>query len=146
MRRALGVLVALGMTLVVRRAAACDPWDNTLDLRSTGTRAGLVVAAHRADDTLALMAGERRAEAFATFEVEAVLKGQPLGRRIIVATRWLRDEGVDVPRGRSAVLFLEQSGGRYYPVKDDCAVRTLPVADDRVLLADVAVPFDILAK
>jgi len=147
MRRALLALVVVGMmTLVVRRAAACDPWDDMLNLRSTATRAGLVVAAHRADATLVLPAGAHPGEAFATFEVEAVLKGQPLGRRIVVATRWIRDEGVAMPWGRSAVLFLEKSGGRYYPVRGNCAARTLPASGGRALLADVEVPFDVLAK
>ena len=145
MRRALSALVTLVMMSVARRAAACAPWNEPPHLRSLATRAGLVVAAHRIDATLTL-AGDPHADAFATFEVEAVLKGRPLARQIAVATRWLRDQGVELSPGDSAVLFLQESRDRYYPVRDDCLVRTLPVTDGKVLLEDIGVPFDVLAK
>lgn len=127
MSRALVFAITLGTILVGRHAAACDMWSNNLDLRSTAIRAGLVVVAHRSDSTIALVSGDPPWEAFASFEVESVVKGSPLASRIAVATAWIHGGGIDVAPDESVVLFLERRGGRYYPVNDGCSVSTLPV-------------------
>jgi len=87
------------------------------------------VVAHRSDATIALVSDDPPWEAFASFEVEDVLKGSPIATRIPVATEWLHGGGIEVAPGKSVVLFLERRGDRYYPVRQGCAVLTLPVRD-----------------
>lgn len=126
MTRALVFVVTM---LVVRRAAACDQWTGKLDRTATAIRAGLVAIAHRSDSTLTLVSDDPPWEAFASFDVERVLKGAPLGRRISVATAWVHGEGNDVEPGESVVLFLERHGDRCYPVREGCSLTTLPIRD-----------------
>ena len=133
MSRALVFVVVVGTLLAGRRAAACDQWTGTLDLRSTAMRAGLVVLAHRSDSTITLVSDDPPWEAFASFEVERVLKGLALARRISIATAWFHGAGIRVAPGESVVLLLERHGERYYPVREGCAVTT--VADPYGLAA-----------
>jgi len=129
MTRVLMFVAVAGTMLGARGAAACDPWTDVLDLGATAIRAGLVVVAHRSDSTVTLVSDDPPWEAFASFDVERVLKGAPLDRRISVATAWLHGKGIQVSPGESVALFLERHGDRYYPVRDGCSVATVPIKD-----------------
>lgn len=141
--------VALGIILVAillqSKAQACSPCGDDLDLRATAIRAGLVVVAHRIGEDFSPASGDEQWVTFATFEVQKVLKGSPIGQQIDVAMHWMCGMGPDVERGRSAVLFLERRKDRYYTVRDGCAVRSLPIVDGKAVLSDLALPIDVLA-
>jgi hypothetical protein len=145
MLRVLAALVAVGGFLLEGRAYACGRCEDELSLRSTSIRAGLVVVARQIGEKFSPVSGEHQWVTFATFEVQKVLKGWPIADQIDVGVSWMCGYGIHMDRGQSAVLFLERRNGKYFTVRDGCAVRSLPVVDGRVVLTDIELPVDAFA-
>ena len=126
-----------------RTAAACSMCDDALSLTATAKRADLVIVAVRVADE-GTVDGGRRHVSYAPFEVRKVFKGTPSASRIFVATHYgMCDYGVEVERDAPSVLFLEAHGGQYDTVRGGCAVRSLPIVNDRVVLSDISSPVDM---
>ena len=142
MRPIFMAILVLAFLQTPRIATACSPCDNALSLVATARRADLVVVAVRvADDTP--VDGGPKYVTYAPFEVRRSLKGTPTSTRILVAIEnGMCYYGVEVERLAPSVLFLEQHGGKYTVVRDGCAVRSLPIVDDRVVLSDISLPVD----
>jgi len=143
MKRVLGVLVALTVGLGAPVADACQPCESKLDLEITARLASLVVVARRVGEALE-RPDDDLAASFAQFEVEKVLKGTPIARRIDVALGWWCGFGPEVPIGESAVLFLEPKGNRYFTIRDGCSVRSLPVLDGKVVVNNTPLPMEVV--
>lgn len=140
-------ILAVGLSSSSGRAIACGRCPDQLDLRATARRAGLVVVARRIGDELPERPGAERWEGYAPFEVQRVIKGWPVGNRIDVIVRaGMCDEGIDVERGQSALLFLERSGDHYITVWGECAVRSLPIVNGKVVLSDLDLPAQVLGE
>jgi hypothetical protein len=117
--------------------------DDALSLTATAKRADLVVVAVRVADE-GTVDGGRRHVSYAPFEVRRVLKGTPSGSHILVAVHYgMCDYGVEVERYSPSVLFLQAHGGQYDTVRGGCAVRSLPIINDRVVLSDISLPVDM---
>lgn len=104
------------------------------------------MVAHRVGEDFSPPSGNEQWTTFATFEVQKVLKGSPVGHRIDVAMRFVCGMGPNVERGQSSVLFLERQNDRYYPVRGGCAIRSLPLVDGKAVLSDITLPVDVLAR
>jgi hypothetical protein len=142
MRPILMAIPFLAFLMAPRIAAACSPCDDALSLVATARRADLVVVAVRVADDTPLDGGPKYVT-YAPFEVRRSLKGTPTSTRILVATEnGMCYYGIEVERLAPSVLFLEQHGGKYTVVRDGCAVRSLPIVNDRVVLSDISLPVD----
>lgn len=141
MRWILVLLLVGTASLTARRAAACSPCEDSLDLVSTARRAGLVVVARRISEP------HYRPDlwsSIATFEIQTILKGYPDQGTIEVTVLQMCGGYISTERGEWTLLFLEKSGPRYHAVNGGCAVQSLPMAGGRVLLSDISLPPDVL--
>jgi len=142
MRPIFTAIFLLAFLQAPRIAAACSPCDDALSLVATAKRADLVAVAVRLADDKPVDGGPSYIT-YAPFEVRRSLKGTPISTRILVAIeKGMCYSGVEVERLAPTVLFLEQHGSRYTVVRDGCAVRSLPIVNDRVVLSDISLTVD----